>query len=91
VGVFIAAMQSGAWPLVVIAVLASVVAVFFYLRVVVLMYMRDPSPAVAGAPEIERTAMTSLAVAVPAVLVLLFGVLPGLVAQFLDQASLIRF
>jgi NADH-quinone oxidoreductase subunit N len=91
VGVFVAAAQAGEWPLVLIAVLASVVAVFFYLRVVVLMYMQDPAAATAGEPAIERTALTSFAVVVPAVLVLLFGVLPGLVAQFLDQASLIRF
>jgi NADH-quinone oxidoreductase subunit N len=89
VGVFVAAAQAGEWPLVLIAVLASVVAVFFYLRVVVLMYMQEPAGA--GQQEIERTALTSFAVVVPAVLVLLFGVLPGLVARFLDQASLIRF
>jgi NADH-quinone oxidoreductase subunit N len=91
VGVFVAAAQAGEWPLVLIAVLASVVAVFFYLRVVVLMYMQDPAGDAAGEPAIERTAVTSFAVVVPAALVLLFGVLPGLVARFLDQASLIRF
>jgi NADH-quinone oxidoreductase subunit N len=91
VGVFTAATQAGEWPLVLVAVLASVVAVFFYLRVVVLMYMQDPAADGVGEPAIERTALTSFAVAVPAALVLLFGVLPGLVAGFLETASLIRF
>ena len=40
--VFTAAAQGGAWPLVVVAVLLSVVAAFFYLRVIVLMYFSDP-------------------------------------------------
>src|SRR5205814_5361167 len=41
VAVFAAAVRAGHWPLVLIAVLASVVAAFFYLRVVVLMYVQD--------------------------------------------------
>ena len=36
--VFRAAIEAGAWPLVVIALVASAVAAFFYLRVIVLMY-----------------------------------------------------
>ena len=43
VGVFGAAIQAGDWPLVLIGVLASVVAAFFYLRVIVLMYMQEPA------------------------------------------------
>ena len=51
--VFEAAVRAGSWPLVLIAVLASVAAAFFYLRVVALMYMREaedpaPSPLAAG-------------------------------------------
>ena len=40
--VFSAAVRAGYWPLVLVAVLASVVAAFFYLRVIVLMYMQEP-------------------------------------------------
>src|SRR6266550_4924639 len=39
--VFSAAVRAGHWPLVLVAVLASVVAAFFYLRVIVLMYMQE--------------------------------------------------
>src|SRR5204863_5471894 len=44
VDVFGAAVRAGHWPLVLIGVLGSVVAAFFYLRVVVLMYMESPVP-----------------------------------------------
>jgi NADH-quinone oxidoreductase subunit N len=40
--VFSAAVRAGLVPLVVIGVLASLVSVFYYLRVVVYMYMREP-------------------------------------------------
>src|SRR3712207_9279914 len=41
--VFRAAIDDGAWPLVVVALLASAVAAFFYLRVIVLMYFSEPA------------------------------------------------
>ena len=41
-GRLLAASSAGHWPLVLIGVLSSVVAAFFYLRVIVLMYMREP-------------------------------------------------
>jgi NADH-quinone oxidoreductase subunit N len=87
VAVFSAAVQAGYWPLVLIAVIASVIAAFFYIRVIVLMYMQDP----VEAPAVERTSLARLAVAVPAVLTLLFGVLPGLLFDVLRDASVIRF
>jgi NADH-quinone oxidoreductase subunit N len=40
--VFSAAVRAGLVPLVVIGVLASLVSVFYYLRIIVAMYMRDP-------------------------------------------------
>jgi NADH-quinone oxidoreductase subunit N len=39
---FLAAVHAGFVPLVIIAVLATVVSVYYYLRIPVLMYMRDP-------------------------------------------------
>ena len=42
VSVFGAAIRAGHWPLALVGVLASVVAAFFYLRVIVLMYMQEP-------------------------------------------------
>ena len=44
-GVFQAAVAAGAWPLAVLGVLASAVAVFFYVRVIVLMILTPPADA----------------------------------------------
>ncbi|MFE6969071.1 NADH-quinone oxidoreductase subunit NuoN [Isoptericola sp. NPDC057653] len=41
-GVFSAAVEAGAWPLALLGVLASAVAVFFYVRVIVLMVLTPP-------------------------------------------------
>ena len=41
--VFAAAVREGLVPLVIIGVLASLISVFYYLRIIVYMYMREPS------------------------------------------------
>jgi NADH-quinone oxidoreductase subunit N len=87
VAVFSAAVQAGYWPLVLIAVIASVIAAFFYIRVIVLMYMQEPAETM----EVERLSLAQVGVAIPAALTLLFGVLPGLLFAVLKSASVIRF
>jgi NADH-quinone oxidoreductase subunit N len=81
--VFSAALADGMAPLVVVALVASAVAAFFYLRVVVLMYFSEPAtdgPTV-SVPGAFTTAAITLGVAVT----LLLGVLPTFA---LDWASL---
>ena len=85
-GVFGAAMGAGHWELALIGVLASIVAAFFYIRVMVLMYMEEPS----GDHEPSMLA-PRVALAIPAVGTLLLGVLPGLVTDTLGKASVIRW
>lgn len=83
--VFRAAIDDGAWPLVVVALLASAVAAFFYLRVIVLMYFSEPAadgPTV-GVPGLPTTLV--LAVTVTATVVL--GVVPGAVLDLAEQAA----
>ena len=83
--VFTAAAQGGAWPLVVVAVLLSVVAAFFYLRVIVLMYFSDPvgdGPTVA-VPSILTTVAIALGLAVTVAL----GVVPGPVLDLAANAG----
>ena len=87
VGVFRAATEAGGWPLVLIGVVASVVAAYFYLRVIVLMFMQEPEEEA----ETDRGWMPRLVVGVPAVLVLVLGVFPGLVVGFLDTAAVLRW
>ncbi|HEX6399017.1 MAG TPA: NADH-quinone oxidoreductase subunit N, partial [Actinomycetota bacterium] len=54
VTVFSAALAAGHWDLVLIGVLASVAAAFFYLRVIVLMYMQEPEDASATETDESR-------------------------------------
>jgi NADH-quinone oxidoreductase subunit N len=84
--VFRAAIEDGAWPLVVVAVLASAVAAFFYLRVIVLMYFSppaEPGPTV-GVPGLPTTVV--LAISATATVVL--GVVPGPVLDLARQAAI---
>ncbi len=54
--VFSAAVDGGAWPLALIGVLASSVAVFFYVRIIVLMFFTEPA-----ATDDEAVATSALA------------------------------
>ena len=70
--IFSAAVQEGHYALAVIGVLTSVVSVFFYLRIVVMMYMTDGAETVR--PPLPLTAAAGLALATAAVFYL--GILP---------------
>ncbi len=72
--IFTAAVQSGNTALALIGVLTSVVSVFFYLRIVVMMYMTSGGRA-EPLPAIPRTAGAALVTA--AILVFYLGVLPS--------------
>jgi NADH-quinone oxidoreductase subunit N len=78
--VFTAAMNAGYAGLAIIGVLTSVVSVFFYLRVVVMMYM-TPSTGALRFPPIPRTAGAALIAS--ALIVFYLGILP---TQVLDLA-----
>jgi len=83
--IFTAAVQQNLIALAVLGVLTSVVSVFFYLRIVVMMYMAD-EPAPGGRPALTRTALAGLLIAVA--LVFYLGVLPGnLLALAADSVS----
>jgi NADH-quinone oxidoreductase subunit N len=77
--IFSAAIQEGHYWLAVIGVLTSVVSIFFYLRIVVMMYMTEGPESVR--PRVPAPAMAGLAIALIAVLYL--GILP---ARVLDIA-----
>ncbi|RBY93083.1 NADH-quinone oxidoreductase subunit NuoN [Blastococcus sp. TF02A-30] len=84
--VFRAAIEQGAWPLVLVAVLASAVAAFFYLRVIVLMYFSPPAvdgPTV-GVPGVP----TTLVLAVTATATLVLGIVPGPVLDLAERAAI---
>jgi NADH-quinone oxidoreductase subunit N len=82
-----AAMGAGLYPLTVILLLNSVVSAYYYLRVMVYMYMREPAP---GAPVAipMRSGYVASALVVAAVLVLLLGIMPGTPLQIAVEAAL---
>ena len=80
--VFSAAIKAGYTTLAIIGVLTSVTSVFFYLRIVVMMYM-TPSAAPATFPAVPKIAGAALAIS--AMLILYLGVLP---TRVLDWAAM---
>jgi NADH-quinone oxidoreductase subunit N len=77
--IFTAAVSSGYYGLAIIGVLTSVISVFFYLRVVVMMYMADRQTERA-LPAVTGLGLAALALAIVAIVYL--GVLPAPVLDF---------
>jgi NADH-quinone oxidoreductase subunit N len=74
--VFSAALGDGMAPLVVIALVASAIAAFFYIRVIVLMYFSDPAP---DGPTVSVPgAFTTAAITLGVLVTLLLGIVPTL-------------
>jgi NADH-quinone oxidoreductase subunit N len=72
--VFQAAIAGGAIPLVIVGVLASAIAAFFYVRIIVLMFFSDPAP---DAPSVViPSPFTSVAVGLGVVGTLVLGIVP---------------
>jgi NADH-quinone oxidoreductase subunit N len=81
--IFSAAVGSGYYGLAIIGVLSSVVSVFFYLRIVVMMYMTERDARPVPLP-VSRMAMAGLVVAMLGVLYL--GVLPTRLIELAQQS-----
>jgi NADH-quinone oxidoreductase subunit N len=82
--VFVAAVKQGLTPLVLIAVLASFISVYYYLRIVVYMYMREPEREVSI--EMENPALY-LVLFLCLYGVLQLGLFPGNVLYLIKQAA----
>ena len=72
--IFRDAVHAGLVPLAAVGLLASVIGAFYYLRVVVQMYFREPAPE-AGAP-LHVTAADAVALTLAAAAILYFGLIP---------------
>ncbi len=83
--VFTTAVAGGAWPLVVIAVLLSAVAAFFYVRVIVLMYFSEPVGE--GPTVVMPSVLTTIVIAVGFAVTLALGVFPGPVLDLAATAG----
>ena len=83
--VFASALAGGAWPLVVTALLMSVVAAFFYVRVIVLMYFSEPVGE--GPTVIAPSILTTIVIAVGFAATVALGVVPGPVLDLAAAAG----
>lgn len=83
--VFAAAWAGGTWPLVVIGVLASALAAYFYVRVIVLMFFTEP---VGDGPTIAAPGvLTTVVIALAAIATVVLGILPGPVLDVVQHAG----
>ncbi|MHC0430467.1 NADH-quinone oxidoreductase subunit NuoN [Streptomyces sp. O3] len=83
--VFKAAAEGGAGALVVVGVVSSAIAAFFYIRVIVLMFFSEPRPEGPTVAVPSPLTMTTIGVGVVATLVL--GVAPQYFLDLANQAS----
>jgi NADH-quinone oxidoreductase subunit N len=87
--VFTVALSAGAWPVVVAAILCSIVAVFFYVRVIVLMFFLDGDVEPGGevASVTRPSALTAATIVVGVAATLVLGVVPGPVLDLAAHAG----
>lgn len=71
--VFVAAIKSNLTWLAIIGIISSVISIYFYLRIVVLMYFKEAQDEIAH----SKSKSGLFGVAVSVLLVILFGILPG--------------
>ena len=84
--VILAAVQAGGWltVLAVIAMLNAAVAAFYYLRIVVYMFMRDPA---SDAPALRHGALMWGGLAAATALTILLGLFPTTLLGIVNQAA----
>ena len=83
--VFKAAAEGGATPLVIIGVLSSAIAAFFYVRVIVLMFFSEPKPE--GPTVAVPSPLTTTAIAVGVAVTVVLGLAPQYFLDLADQAG----
>jgi NADH-quinone oxidoreductase subunit N len=84
--IIVAAVQAGGWVgfLAVLMVLNAAAAAFYYLRVVVYMYMREPA---SEAPALHHGRLLWSGLAAATVLTIAFGLFPGLILGMVQNAA----
>jgi NADH-quinone oxidoreductase subunit N len=83
--VFKAAAQGGAMPLVIVGVISSAIAAFFYVRVIVLMFFSEPKPD--GPSVAVPSPLTSVAIAIGVAVTLVLGLAPQYFLDLADKAG----
>jgi NADH-quinone oxidoreductase subunit N len=83
--VFSAGIEGGATPVVIVGVIASAIAAFFYVRVIVLMFFTERAE---DAPSVVvPSSLTAIAIGVTVAVTVILGVLPQSVLDLADKAS----
>jgi len=92
--VFSAAASAGAWPVVLVAIASSIVAIYFYIRHIRLMFFDEPEPGEDGTADsaVVATAstpspLTSITIGVCVLGTMLLGVVPGPVLDLAAHAG----
>jgi len=75
--IFMSAINAGYAWLVIVAVIFSAISAYFYLRIVMYMYMKEPKETV----QLSTSPGLGLALAITAAAVLLIGILPSVVVN----------
>jgi NADH-quinone oxidoreductase subunit N len=91
--VFAASVDAREYGLTLVGVLATVIATFFYLRLIVVMYMTNPPEGSEAADAARRPfdldPATGLAIGVAVLATVVMGVLPGVFIDFARHATLL--
>ncbi len=88
--VFTSAMSAGAWPVVLVAIGTSIVAVYFYVRHIRVMFFHEPAAAGAGgevAAVTQASILTTGTIAVCLAATLVLGIVPGPVLDLVVGAG----
>jgi NADH-quinone oxidoreductase subunit N len=86
--VFAAAFEAGAWPLVVLAVLASAIAGFFYVRLIVLMFFTEAQNDEVAV--VVPSMFTKIAISASVIVTLVLGIIPGPMLDLLSDVVFLK-
>jgi NADH-quinone oxidoreductase subunit N len=86
--VFMAAVEAGLAWLAALALIFAAVSAYYYMRVVMVMYMRDPDPSSVAPPRLVTSPALSFVLACAVAGVILFGLFPNPLVSFALQSVL---
>jgi NADH-quinone oxidoreductase subunit N len=86
--VFMAAVEAGLTWLAVVALVFAAVSAYYYMRVVMVMYMREPDASVVDAPQLVASPALSVVLACAVAGVIFFGLFPNPLVSLALQSVL---
>lgn len=86
--VFMAAVEAGLTWLAVVALVFAAISAYYYLRIVMVMYMREPGELTATSPRLVASPALSIVLACAVAGVVLFGIYPNPIVSLATQAVL---